>query len=275
MSTESESQHSSSSEDEDNNIDRKRSQLTGHTSSNHRHHRDDYDSSRRYNEPVTDSRGRRLHGYDEPPPSHHPHLDIPPSALSTDRKKETTRSLIEQQAIRSNRVTTLINAMAMPSTSSMSQSHHGRSSSLTNSNNSGASKTNPTTNSWRMLTRVVAAKQQNQQQRSESTSDLNNAEMNSRLAMSLINEIRAHQAKQSTASVADVLSNNVNITVKTAKGSDNQKEEVDTNNIAALNVAVLKLLTQLEIKYPGKSNEDTRALLHKVTIKFILNFNNK
>ena len=41
-------------------------------------------------------------------------------------------------------------------------------------------------------------------------------------------------------------------------------DEISSNNLATLTIAVLKLLNQLEIKFPGKSNEQTRIMLQKV-----------
>lgn len=41
-------------------------------------------------------------------------------------------------------------------------------------------------------------------------------------------------------------------------------EEISSNNLATLTIAVLKLLNQLEIKFPGKTDHHTKHMLQKI-----------
>lgn len=189
--------------------------------------------------------------------------------------RETNKSLIEQQAIKAKRVETLIKAM-LPSTS-------------TTANNLGSTN-KANSSSLRVLTRYVnGTPTTTTAKRSESNVNLStNDENTNRLAESFISEIRSHQAKQSAAAAVAAISatpfasssstsssssstTSTNQSLGLLRQSNRGAEATGkSDDLAALNVAVLKLLSQLEIKYPGKTNEETRALLHKVIKLFFI-----
>ncbi len=90
-------------------------------------------------------------------------------------------------------------------------------------------------------------------------------------AKSLMRQINQHgKGKNNTKSLQDNLH-----TMHTRKNTNKEiDEEISSNNLATLTIAVLKLLNQLEIKFPGKSDHHTKHMLQKVII-YILNFEYK
>lgn len=239
MSTESEeSRHSSDQEDYRDHQQHR--QPHRHYTEYSDHHR----SEQRYEETRNDDGSR----YREDTHEKHNHDNQDPDQETRENRrqeKEKTmkslamKSMIEQQAIKSNRIATLLNAIATPSSTTL---------------------TNPMAANLRLLNKAGKRSESDLSVTDDKTIEIMNAsnDMNSRLAANLVNQIRLHQAKQS---------NLLNSKITTAKSEE--KEELANNNIATLNIAVLKLLNQLEIKYPGKNGEETKTMLQKV-LKFLV-----
>ncbi len=89
-------------------------------------------------------------------------------------------------------------------------------------------------------------------------------------AKNLIRQINQHgKGKNRHTNNSKSLQENLN-TVSTRKNTNKEiDEEISSNNLATLTIAVLKLLNQLEIKFPGKSDHHTKHMLQKVIIKNI------
>jgi hypothetical protein len=88
-------------------------------------------------------------------------------------------------------------------------------------------------------------------------------------AQNLLKQITHHQNKQknnhsqnkhTSRSLQDSM-HSVHSHRATNKDID---EEISSNNMGMLTIAALKLLNQLEIKFPGKSTEDTKHMLQRV-----------
>lgn len=253
MSTESEDSRNNSSDEEDNRYGNHNQRYRDHFRYNHKHAPSHHTNSQ--NDPQDEnyrwsslSNTRVRDNEDNPEPDIQENIDDPGRHRSN---KETNKSLIEQQAIKSNRVETLIKAMLPPSAAKTFQNSKASSSSL------------------RLLSRNGTASK-----KSESNSNFSstNDENTNRLAESFISEIRAHHAKQSAAAAAAALtvspfSSSITSqigTLRNIREANDKDGNNKTDDTAALNVAVLKLLIQLEIKYPGKTSDETRILLQKV-----------
>ncbi|RNA02921.1 tubulin polyglutamylase TTLL7 isoform X1 [Brachionus plicatilis] len=88
------------------------------------------------------------------------------------------------------------------------------------------------------------------------TSEIANANRTEQLE--LLKQMRRHQNKQSIASTSNPLK---------SRDSHPEQDDLSNNNISTLTIACLKLLNQLEIKFPGKTNQQTRNILQKIYSK--------
>lgn len=86
------------------------------------------------------------------------------------------------------------------------------------------------------------------------------ASVNKTEQQELLKQIRNHQKKQS-------LNGTSNLVPLKPRDPIQGQEDLSKNNISTLNVACLKLLNQLEIKFPGKTNQQTKNILQKIYSK--------
>lgn len=102
---------------------------------------------------------------------------------------------------------------------------------------------------------------------------LNNNEIfekeSSLAAQNLLKQITSHQKQQKhvhsqNKHTSRSLQDSMHSTQSHRATNKDIDEEISSNNMATLTVATLKLLNQLEIKFPGKSTEDTKHMLQRV-----------
>jgi hypothetical protein len=142
---------------------------------------------------------------------------------SNNIRKVPISAVLEQDAIKSNRLSTLINAVS--------------NSTINNLNNSDSkTRSSKSSHNLKLIESAV----------NKSTSNL-------------INQIKQHQAKQLNEKVGLASASTTNTASKDE--NDENNTSINTNS---LNIAVLKLLNQLEIKFPGKSSQQTKNILNKL-----------
>ena len=156
--------------------------------------------------------------------------------------KPSLNTLINNEHTRSNRLNTLINAVnTTPSFSLKSRAF--------------ANNSNKKSQDMNMMEFEAGTTPY------DKTIEVMNA--NNELAtQNLLRQINQHKQKKS---VTKSLQDNLNASMSSNKVANKEiDDEISNNNLATLTVAVLKLLSQLEIKFPGKTNEQTRGMLQRV-----------
>lgn len=88
-------------------------------------------------------------------------------------------------------------------------------------------------------------------------------------AKNLLRQINHHAKTKKNMSRS--LQENLN-GAHTSKVNREIDEEISSNNLATLTIAVLKMLNQLEIKFPGKSDQHTKSMLTKVSYLIIFEY---
>lgn len=158
------------------------------------------------------------------------------------QKRVSTTRLIQNENIKSNRLNTLLSAVAKsPINAKLS--------------------TPPSPSN-----RLAKSNVDSEYDRTIETMNANNGLQSQK---SLVALIRKHQEKKANLNGNSNNNNSSNDKLaNAAKENANGSEEINQNNLATLTVAVLKLLNQLEIKFPGKSSEDTKMILSKIYSKF-------
>jgi hypothetical protein len=143
---------------------------------------------------------------------------IPKSASN---RKVPINAILEQDAIKSNRLSTLINAVSNTTINNLNYN------TLRNSKSS---------QNLKLIEGTVIKSTNN-----------------------LTNQIKQHQAKQQNEKAGLASASTSNTAIK------DENEEANSNiSTNSLNVAVMKLLNQLEIKFPGKSSQQTKNILNKL-----------
>jgi hypothetical protein len=247
MSTDSEEEaKSDSSSDEENH--RHQSHHHSHThidhNSNHHHHHNHY---QHHNHSHLSS---RLYESDNPDDTLNRERDNE-SKISTQRSRVSKNTLINHEHLKSNRLSTLVGAV---------------------STNNLASNSSTMSTSEKLKKSSKADEKTNDLLNNVNKSNSNDAEPTSNLnAMNLLKQIKHHQSARklnSSASnkVFSSMSINKEATESNGANATNQ-EEISENNLSKLTIAVLKLLNQLEIKFPGKNNDQTKALTSAIYSK--------
>jgi hypothetical protein len=104
----------------------------------------------------------------------------------------------------------------------------------------------------------------------------NNEASSDQGAVNLLTQIKKHHANKASIQASlltrktSSASNNSNKS-SLVSSKDAEADEASENNLATLTIAALKLLNQLEIKFPGKTNEQTKSMLNKVSRKVLAN----
>ncbi len=142
---------------------------------------------------------------------------------SGNSRKVPINAVLDQEAIKSNRLSTLINAVSNTTINNLNYTDI-------------KTRNSKSSHNLKLIESAV----------NKSTNNL-------------INQIKQHQAKQ----INDKIGLASASTSNTASKDDNDENNanVSTNS---LNIAVLKLLNQLEIKFPGKSSQQTKNILNKL-----------
>ena len=188
------------------------------------------------------------------------------SKISTQRSKVSKATLINHEHLKSNRLSTLVGAV---STNNLA---------VLNGNANASDK----------LKKVLKKKDSD-----EKTIELLNANNNddqTSNALSLLKQIKHHQAKVASAnhqnhhrkmnsansktnltqagSTSNVHSTKEMATAASGGGDLHAAtDEISDTNLSKLTTAVLKLLNQLEIKFPGKNSDQTRMLVNTIYSK--------
>jgi hypothetical protein len=200
------------------------------------HYRDRY--NRRSNEHDEEKDYENYKEYKQNRRHHSNNLREPNEKLS--HKRISSTRLIQNENIKSNRLNTLLSAVAKsPLNSKLS--------------------TPPTL----LSNRLIPSNTDSEYDRTIETMNANNEIQSQK---SLVALIRKHQEKKVNMNRNNNDSNEK--LANTLKESTNGPDEISNNNLATLTMAVLKLLNQLEIKFPGKSSEDTKSILYKIYSKF-------
>jgi hypothetical protein len=176
------------------------------------------------------------------------------SKISTQRSRVSKNTLLNHEHLKSNRLSTLV----------------------------AAASTNNLASNTSLLTSNEKLKKSKIKENDEKTSDILNAnknnindsshELNNTInsnAMNLLKQIKHHQSARklnSSASNKNISSNNNN-NREANESVATYNEDISENNLSKLTIAVLKLLTQLEIKFPGKNNEQTKLLTNAIYSK--------
>lgn len=185
--------------------------------------------------------------------------------------KVSTASLLNHESVRSNRINTLMNAVSNSSTYPLLGNKKSHTFLSTHTSLKQTTKTAQQKNS---ITSVDTENLDNSTL-DDTNQDVLNANTELNAQASLLKQIDQHQAKQQKSKPKNSLNKqslNENHIRNNIHSISNKEvdDEISNNNSNHLTVAVLKLLHQLEIKFPGKSNDQTRSLLQKV-IFFIYN----
>lgn len=159
-------------------------------------------------------------------------------------KKSSMTSTIEQEHIKSNRVSTLIKAV---STNSLNKQ------SITNT------KVNKPLTQRRSDSETAS-------NYDKAIDVLNANSSEDKATANLIKQLQHHkQIKLKAGSSSSILPSNKSTSVITNTNMNNNlDEDISNDNLATLTIAVYKMLNQLEIKFPGKTNQETKTLLQKV-----------
>jgi len=161
------------------------------------------------------------------------------------QKRVSTTRLIQNENIKSNRLNTLLSAVAKSPINSKLSTPTPPSSRMTKSN------------------------LDSEYDRTIETMNANNGLQSQKSLVALIHKHQEKKANLNGNNVNNPNSNNNDKLASTSKENTNGgPEEINNNNLATLTVAVLKLLNQLEIKFPGKTSEDTKNILSKIYSKF-------
>jgi hypothetical protein len=249
MSTDSEEEaKSDSSSDEENH----RHQSHHHHSHNHNdhnpnHHHHYHNHYQHHNHSHLSS---RLYESDNPDETLNRERDNE-SKISTQRSRVSKNTLINHEHLKSNRLSTLVGAVSTNNLASNSSTTN------TTEKLKKSSKTDEKTND--LLNNVNKSNSND----AESTSNLN--------AMNLLKQIKHHQsARKLNSSASNKVFSSMSINkevTESSNGGNAANEEISENNLSKLTIAVLKLLNQLEIKFPGKNNDQTKALTSAIYSK--------
>ena len=244
MSTDSEDEAKSDSSDED---------------TNHHHHNH---NQSHLNHSYNNHNDHNTHHH-----SHHPHLssrlyesDNPDdifnrerdneSKISTQRSRESKNTLINHEHLKSNRLSTLVAAASLNNLASNSSSLHSNEKLKKSKNKENDEKSSDILNT-------------NKSNANDSNQESNAINSN---AINLLKQIKHHQSSRKLNSSAS--NKNLSSNIKDASESASAtNEEISENNLSKLTIAVLKLLNQLEIKFPGKNNEQTKLLTSAIYSK--------
>ena len=236
MSTDSEEEARSDSSDEDNDD---RFNKSHHNNSHLQSNNQSYLSSRIYENDNPDDLFNRERDNE--------------SKISTQRSKVSKNTLINHELLKSSRLSTLVSAV--------STSNLVTSSSTSNTNDK--------------LKRIK--NKDSDEKSSESLNAKNNDTSASEQAnaLNLLKQIKQHQVSvanqnhSTTRKSNNSASNNNNSRTNFTSNKDSVEptDEISENNLSKLTIAVLKLLNQLEIKFPGKNNDQTKLLISTIYSK--------
>lgn len=186
--------------------------------------------------------------------------------------KVSISSLINHEIVRSNRITTLMNAVS----NSSQYPVLGNKKSHTFLSTHPLSKASIKSQKQISLDMDSIADSTTANIDETTSNDIVNANTvnTSEIAgINLLKQIEQHHPKQNiTKTKTKHITNKQSISDNHIRNNINSisnkevEEEISNNNSNHLTVAVLKLLNQLEIKFPGKTNEQTKSLLQKVIL---------
>lgn len=186
--------------------------------------------------PSEDEDSDRENGHRGHHHHHHDRLNLDRKRVEQD-KSTTSRSIamkaiIEQESVKANRVATLLNAVA------------------DNKKQTKPPKRSESTNSGR----ITSASQNLSPHDHTMTDD----------TMQLMKQIKQHQTN--LLNTVSTKPNSVKIPQSETVGTED--EIISSNHQDKLTLAALKLLNELEIKFPGKTDQQTRALMQKFYSNF-------
>jgi len=204
-------------------------------------------------------------------------------SFMTDRSqpKVSTNSLLNHEIVRSNRITTLMNAVSNSSSQypvlGNKKSHTFLSTHPISKKSSLSHKLSINSIDSENLEQITVSNNSNSDD-TNATENINGSNNGDTPGQSLLKQIEHHQNKQNhkvkgknSISKSNEHHNHhhhhhhTKHNVSSVSNKD-VEDEISNNNSNHLTVAVLKLLHQLEIKFPGKTNEQTKSLLQKVNL---------
>lgn len=175
--------------------------------------------------------------------------------MDKSQPKVSTNSLLNQEHVRSNRISTLMHAVSNSSQYPVLGNKKSTNSTVKQKPESKQSITSVDTEALETTAN------------GDDNNDVINANSETSAEMNLLKQIEQHQAKQNSKTKtkhANHKQENHHHHIKNCISNKDVEEEISNNNSNHLTIAVLKLLYQLEIKFPGKTNEQTKSLLQKV-----------
>lgn len=258
MSTDSEEAKSDSSdEDHDYRKDPNKSHLN--TTSHHHHHHDHLNHSHL---------SSRLYESDNPDDLFNRERDNE-SKISTQRSKVSKNTLMNNEHLKASRLSTLVGAVStnnlLASTSNFA------------ANDKYSNKKTKSKDTDEKTIDIMSVKNNTNNETNNTNNTNNNTEQTN--ALNLLKQIKHHQAMAasnthltSRRSNNSASNNNINNTKSSSMSFSNKEalegsEEMSENNLSKLTIAVLKLLNQLEIKFPGKNNDQTKVLINSIYSK--------
>jgi hypothetical protein len=208
-------------------------------------------------------------------------------SFMTDRSqpKVSTNSLLNHEIVRSNRITTLMNAVSNSSSQypvlGNKKSHTFLSTHPISKKSSLSHKLSINSIDSENLEQITVSNNVNSDD-TNATENINGSNNGDTPGQSLLKQIEHHQNKQNhkvkgknSISKSNEHHHHHHHTKHNVSSVSNKdvEDEISSNNSNHLTVAVLKLLHQLEIKFPGKTNEQTKSLLQKVNLSKKNTFN--
>lgn len=172
---------------------------------------------------------------------HHDRLNLDRKRVESNQDKSTTsrsiamKAIIEQESVKANRVATLLNAVTAD-----------------NKKQTKPPKRSESTNSGR----ITSASQNLSPHDHTMTED----------TVQLMKQIKQHQT--SLLNTVSIKPNSVKIPQSHNETGGTEDEIISSNHQDKLTLAALKLLNELEIKFPGKTDQQTRALMQKFYSNF-------
>ena len=155
--------------------------------------------------------------------------------------KVSSHSIIEKEHIKSNRISTLMNVIS------------NNASILADKKLTNKSSPNKTVRvdfeSYEKTIEAINA----------------NNEVGDTVSESLLKHIKQHQNGRNSYRESVFGSIQTTSTIITEKSKD-LEDDISNSNLETLTVAVLKMLNQLEIKFPGKTFENTKIILQKACL---------
>lgn len=176
--------------------------------------------------------------------------------MDKSQPKVSTNSLLNQEHVRSNRISTLMHAVS-------NSSQYPVLGNKKSTNSTVKQKPEPKQSITSVDTEALETTANG-----DDNNDVINANSETSAELNLLKQIEHHQAKQNsktkTKHANHKQENHHHHHIKNSISNKDVEEEISNNNSNHLTIAVLKLLYQLEIKFPGKTNEQTKSLLQKV-----------